>query len=224
MAVYLLPEEPVFPPVNEAEPDGLVAIGGDLSSARLLAAYASGIFPWFMEEDDIFWFSPDPRMVLLPENFKISESLHRKIHSNQFEVRFDTVFDQVIGACAEMVRPGQDGTWITPAFIDAYQKLYDLGFAHSVETFRNDKLVGGLYGVSIGAAFFGESMFFWSGNASKIALHRLVERCKEFGIQFIDCQVESEHLLRLGAHAIPREEYLTLLAAAMKINSHKGRW
>jgi len=224
MAVYLLPEEPVFPPVNEAEPDGLVAIGGDLSPTRLLSAYASGIFPWFMEEEDIFWFSPDPRMILLPENFKVSDSFHRIIHSNHYEVRFDTVFDQVIGACAEMVRPGQDGTWIGPAFIEAYQRLYDMGYAHSVETFKNNTLVGGLYGIAIGAAFFGESMFFRTDNASKIALHRLVERCREFGIHFIDCQVESEHLSRLGAHAIPREAYLERLAVAMKSNRNKGRW
>jgi leucyl/phenylalanyl-tRNA--protein transferase len=221
VAIYILPDEPVFPPVEEAEPDGLIAIGGDLSVKRLMTAYSQGIFPWFMEDEDIFWYSPDPRMVLFPDKFKVSESLDRIIRSHLFEVRIDTVFDQVIEACSKALRPGQDGTWISSAFIEAYQRLYDLGYAHSVETFKDDKLVGGLYGVTLGTAFFGESMFFTENNASKIALHHLVEHCKESGFKFIDCQVETEHLKRFGAIHVPRAEYLILLDSAKKGGNRK---
>ncbi|MEI7981661.1 MAG: leucyl/phenylalanyl-tRNA--protein transferase [Bacteroidota bacterium] len=222
MSVYLLPEEPVFPPVDEAEPDGLMAIGGDLSVNRLINAYEQGIFPWFMEDDDIFWYSPNPRMVLFPEKFRVSGSLSRIIRNHRFEVRFDTVFDQVTEACSKVPRPGQDSTWINAAFKEAYQRLFDLGFAHSVETFKGNELVGGLYGVSLGAAFFGESMFFLSSNASKIALYYLVERCRELSFNFIDCQTETEHLKRVGAVALPREEYLVLLHEAIKAGT--GKW
>jgi leucyl/phenylalanyl-tRNA---protein transferase len=224
MTVYLLPEEPFFPPVDEAEPDGLIAIGGDLSVNRLLQAYSSGIFPWFREDEDIFWYSPDPRMVLFPDQFKATDSLKRVIRGNRFKVRFDTVFDQVIRGCAAAPRPGQDGTWISEEFVNAYIELHKCGFAHSVEVFYHDKLAGGLYGVSLGAAFFGESMFFTMNNASKVAFHALVERCKVNKFKFIDCQVETTHLLRFGASLIERKDYLLILEATLKEKTIKGPW
>jgi leucyl/phenylalanyl-tRNA--protein transferase len=224
MAVYYLPEEPFFPPVDEAEPNGLVAIGGDLSVERLLNAYACGIFPWFMEENTVFWFSPDPRMILFPDQVKTSDSLMRIIRSNRFKVSFDTRFDQVIRSCASAARPGQDGTWISQEFIDAYIALHQKGFAHSVEVCYQDELVGGLYGVSLGAAFFGESMFYSASNASKVAFHALVERCRQSGFSFIDCQMETSHLLRLGAKLLLRKTYLEMLEDAMRKSTYKGSW
>jgi leucyl/phenylalanyl-tRNA--protein transferase len=224
MTVYLLPAEPFFPPVEEAEPDGLIAIGGDLSVDRLIQAYAQGIFPWFMVEDDIYWYSPNPRMLMYPEQFKISDSLNRLIRSNRFTIRFDTMFEQVIRKCAEAPRPGQDGTWISEEFINAYTNLYDCGFAHSVEVFNQEKLVGGLYGVSLGAAFFGESMFSAESNASKVAFHALVERCRKYKFKFIDCQTESSHLLGLGATLVERKDYMALLGEALNERTVKGPW
>jgi leucyl/phenylalanyl-tRNA--protein transferase len=224
MAVYLLPYEPVFPPVDEAEADGLVAIGGDLSEERLIQAYAHGIFPWFSEDKDVYWYSPDPRMVLFPDRFIIADSLRRTIRSDKFTVRFDTVFDQVIKGCAAAPRPGQEGTWISEDFIVAYIALHAQGFAHSVEVFYKDELVGGLYGVSLGAAFFGESMFFLMNNTSKVAFHALVEHCRQNGFRFIDCQVETSHLLGLGASLIARKDYLTLLQESLQMPTFKGLW
>ena len=224
MTVYLLPEEPFFPPVDEADPDGLIAVGGDLSMERLLQAYAHGIFPWFTQEEDVFWYSPDPRMVMFPEDFKISDSLNRIIRGKKFSIRFDTAFQQVIRACAEAPRPGQDGTWISPDFIEAYTALHKKGFAHSVEVFQGKVLAGGLYGVSIGSAFFGESMFFTVNNASKVAFHALVERCRQFGFKFIDCQVETPHLLRLGASLLKREKYMELLSSSLGGKTNTGPW
>jgi leucyl/phenylalanyl-tRNA--protein transferase len=224
MTVYLLPEDPFFPPADDAESDGLIAIGGDLSAERLLQAYAHGIFPWFREEDDVFWYSPDPRMVLFPDHFKIPESLKRIIRSHKFKVTFDTVFEQVIRGCAAAPRPGQEGTWITDEFIEAYIALHKRGFAHSVEVFYREDLVGGLYGISLGAAFFGESMFFKMNNASKVALHALVERCRKNGFSFIDCQVETSHLQSLGASLVDRTDYLSLLQKALKNKTIAGPW
>ncbi|MCK9219842.1 MAG: leucyl/phenylalanyl-tRNA--protein transferase [Bacteroidales bacterium] len=224
MTVYLLPEEPVFPPVDEAEPDGLVAIGGDLSAERLLQAYSHGIFPWFKEEEDVYWYSPDPRLVLFPENFKCSRSLERTIKSGQFKVKFDTVFEQVIRKCAQVERPEQEGTWISDEFIEGYLAIHHHGIAHSVETFYQDKLVGGLYGVSLGAAFFGESMFFTISNASKVAFYYLIKFCRQNKFQFVDCQVETNHLMNLGAKLTPRKEYLNLLELALAYPTKKGTW
>lgn len=224
MTVYLLPEEPFFPPVDEADPDGLIAVGGDLSMERLLQAYAHGIFPWFTQEEDVFWYSPDPRMVMFPEDFKISDSLNRIIRGKKFSIRFDTAFQQVIRACAEAPRPGQDGTWISPDFIEAYTALHKKGFAHSVEVFQSEVLVGGLYGVSIGSAFFGESMFFTVNNASKLAFHALVERCRQYGFRFIDCQVETPHLIGLGASLIARKNYMELLKSSLRWETIIGPW
>jgi leucyl/phenylalanyl-tRNA--protein transferase len=221
MPVYLLPEEPVFPPAEEAEPDGLIAVGGDLSVERLIQAYAHGIFPWFKEGGDVYWYSPDPRMVIFPGQFKSPASLNRITRSGKFQVRFDTVFEQVIRRCSDSVRPGEDGTWISHDFIDAYLSLHKMGFAHSVETFYRDELVGGLYGVSLGTAFFGESMFFTMSNASKVALDALVKFCRQNGFKFIDCQVETTHLRQFGATLISRKDYLELLNAALEHHTIK---
>ncbi|MFZ4521531.1 MAG: leucyl/phenylalanyl-tRNA--protein transferase [Bacteroidales bacterium] len=224
MTVYLLPEEPVFPPVDEAEPDGLVAIGGDLSAERLLQAYSQGIFPWFTSDEEIYWFSPEPRLIMYPDQFKISGSLKRIIRSNSFTVRFDTVFEQVIRGCAEAARPGQEGTWISEDFINAYLELHTLGFAHSIEVFHNGQLAGGLYGLSLGAAFFGESMFFRMSNASKVAYNALVGWCLKHKFRFIDCQMETSHLLGLGATPVERQFYLRLLEESLKEVTIKGPW
>jgi len=224
MTVYLLPEEPFFPPLGEAEPDGLVAIGGDLSVERLVQAYSQGIFPWFLEEDGFFWYSPDPRMVLFPDKHRIPVSFRRILKKNPFEVRFDTNFDQVIRACSRASRPGQDGTWISEEFINGYTELYRHGLAHSVETYSGGTLVGGLYGVSLGRAFFGESMFYTVSHASKAAFHALVGFAMGHNFRFIDCQVYTSHLKSLGAEMIPRENYLALLDEAIRQPTLKGPW
>ncbi len=210
--------------MDEADPDGLIAVGGDLSIERLLQAYAHGIFPWFTQDEDVFWYSPDPRMVMFPEQFKISASLNRIIRSSKFRIRFDTAFDKVIRACAEAPRPGQDGTWISPEFIEAYTALHLNGFAHSAEVFQGDLLVGGLYGVSIGSAFFGESMFFHVNNTSKVAFYALVERCRQYGFNFIDCQVETSHLMGMGASLIERNKYMELLQSSLRGKTIIGPW
>ncbi|MCX6279814.1 MAG: leucyl/phenylalanyl-tRNA--protein transferase [Bacteroidetes bacterium] len=215
MTVYLLHKEPLFPPVEDAEPDGLIAIGGDLSVERIILAYSQGIFPWFMEEGDVYWYSPDPRMVLFPEKFHKSESLDRILKSGKFSVRIDSGFEDVIRACASTKRADEAGTWINESFTEAYHELYRRGLAHSVETYYGNELVGGLYGVSLGAAFFGESMFFKMPNASKVAFAALVEFCLHHGLTFIDCQVETSHLRSLGASTVSRTEYLKLLEKAL---------
>ena len=216
MSVYLLGKEPFFPDPNEAEPDGLLAIGGDFSPQRLLNAYASGIFPWFEEEEEIYWFSPDPRMVLFTEKLKVSPSLSRTIRQGRFEVRFDHDFRGVMEQCAKVQRREDPGTWISDRFIEGYSKLHSMGFAHSAESYVNGRLAGGLYGVSIGRAFFGESMFYLEPDASKVAFVALVERLKRQNVRFIDCQVDTEHLRRFGALMISRAAYLDLLAGALK--------
>lgn len=224
MAVYRLPDEPLFPPVDEAEPDGLIAIGGDLTVDRLIQAYAQGIFPWFVDEDEIFWYSPDPRMVLYPADYRVSDSLRRIIRKGTFTVQVDTDFNGIIKACSEANRPGQDGTWITQEFILGYTELHRKGLAHSIGTYYNGKLVGGLYGISLGAAFFGESMFFTMSNASKVAFHHLVELALAKKFIFIDCQAETSHLTSLGARLIPRNHYLLLLAGALEKPTRRGSW
>jgi leucyl/phenylalanyl-tRNA---protein transferase len=215
MPVYLLPEEPLFPPVSEAEPDGLLAIGGDFSSDRLLAAYSRGIFPWFEEEAGICWFSPDPRMVLFPEKLRVSASLSRVLKQGRFEIRFDHDFRSVIEHCAKVPRKNEQGTWISRGFIEGYTRLHHIGYAHSAEAWRDGKLAGGLYGVSIGKVFFGESMFYLEPEASKVAFITLVRRLSAWGFRLIDCQMETEHLQRFGAEPIARPDYLTLLNEAI---------
>jgi leucyl/phenylalanyl-tRNA--protein transferase len=224
MPVFQLPDEIIFPDPSLAEPEGLLAVGGDLSSKRLLAAYKKGIFPWYSEQEPILWWSPDPRLVLFPDKFKISHSLNQKIKKNVFSVRMDSDFEEVISACAETERRDEEGTWITDEMKEAYIDLHRKGFAHSVECYFEGKLVGGLYGVSLGKAFFGESMFHKMTDASKVALYHLVGKAKEFEFLFIDSQVETEHLISLGAELIPRIEYLKLLKEAMKFRTNKGKW
>ena len=224
MTVYRLPPEPVFPPAEEAEPDGLLAVGGDMSPQRLVNAYARGIFPWFSEEDDIYWFSPDPRLLLFPDQFRCSNSLARVMKSGRFDVRFDTSFREVMEQCAKVPRTGQEGTWISPGFIEAYCTLHEAGLAHSVETWCDGKLAGGLYGISLGSAFFGESMFFTVRDASKTALFHLAQQARIWNFLFIDCQVETPHLLALGAELIPRKIYLQLLEQALTKETIKRKW
>ena len=208
-----LPEEPVFPPLEKAlaEPNGLLAAGGDLNPQRLLAAYRRGIFPWYSAGEPILWWSPDPRMVLLPDQLKISLSLAKTLRNASYEVRLDTAFDAVIGACADKPRDGQPGTWISAEMQQAYRALYLLGYAHSVETWVAGKLAGGLYGVALGQVFYGESMFSHARNASKIALAHLCAHLKRRGFGIIDCQMETAHLASLGARPIPRRDFVARL-------------
>jgi leucyl/phenylalanyl-tRNA--protein transferase len=224
MPVFQLEKEPIFPLPQLAEDSGLLAVGGDLSVERLIQAYAHGIFPWYSEGDPILWWSPDPRMILFPDRFKVSKSLRKVIEAGKFDVLFDTHFGEVIRACARVPRKGEKGTWITEAMINAYTDLHEAGYAHSVEIYADGELVGGLYGVSLGSAFFGESMFFRQRDASKIALYHLVERLKDWKFSFIDTQVETGHLKRLGAEKIPRAEFLVLLKEALNSKTITGKW
>ena len=210
--IYLLGRELVFPPVDRATPEGLVAVGGDLSVERLLLAYRSGLFPWYSEGDPILWFSPDPRMVLFPDALRVSKSLRRTLAGDRFRVTFDEDFAQVIANCQTIARPGQGGTWITVAMRQAYIVLHKMGHAHSVETWQGGELVGGLYGVRIGNCYFGESMFSHARDASKVAFVHLVERVRSVGVQVIDCQVCTDHLASLGATPVSRRRFLELLA------------
>jgi leucyl/phenylalanyl-tRNA--protein transferase len=224
MPLLLSKHHSTFPPPHFADEEGLLAIGGDLSTERLLEAYRNGIFPWYSEDYPILWWSPDPRMVLSPEKLIVSDSLRRLINQKKFSVRFDTCFEQVIRHCAAVSRKDQEGTWITEEMIRAYTRLHESGYAHSVETFSGDELAGGLYGISIGKAFFGESMFHLKRDASKVALFHLVERLKMQGFHLIDVQQETSHLERLGAETIPRNEFLALLTKAVNINMKPGKW
>ena len=209
MPFYELIEEPIFPPPSHAEPDGLLAVGGDLSSERLLLAYSSGIFPWFNEEDPILWWSPDPRFILNPKDLKVSRSLEKTIRQGRFEVRIDTAFKEVMMACGDTRKEG--GTWITEAMTTAYCRLHELGFAHSVEAWHEGELVGGLYGICMGRCFFGESMFTNVSNASKVAFVTMVRELEKLSFELVDCQMPSEHLESLGAFGIPRDIFLQRL-------------
>jgi len=224
MPVYQIPDELLFPDPELAEEDGLLGVGGDLSPARLLLAYASGIFPWYSTGEPIMWWSPDPRCVLRPEKRKISTSLRQALKKGNYEVRFDTCFEEVIRHCSAAKRKGQRGTWITKEMVAAYIQLHELGFAHSTEVFMDGKLAGGLYGISIGGTYSGESMFHLRPEASKIALYHLVERLKERGYPLIDCQVTNQHLLSLGAEEMPRKEFLKQLIKNREKPGHKGKW
>jgi leucyl/phenylalanyl-tRNA---protein transferase len=214
-----------FPPLESArkEPNGLLAVGGDLSPQRLLEAYRHGIFPWFSEGDPILWWSPDPRMVLFPGELKVSRSLGKSLRNRRYEIRFDSDFEGVIRACAAP-REGQPGTWITAEMRSAYQRLHQLGFAHSVETWMNGELTGGLYGVSLGAAFFGESMFARVRDASKIALVHLVRKLEREAYGVIDCQMRTGHLATLGAREIPRAQFSRLLGELVDYARAPGSW
>lgn len=215
MPVFRLTDKIIFPDVNLAE-DGLLAIDGDLSTGRLLLAYRSGIFPWYGEGEPICWWSPDPRFVLFPEKLKISKSMMQLLKREAFRITYNQAFEQVIEACAQSLRPGQDGTWITREMIDAYIRLHREGYAHSVEVWEGEKLVGGLYGVLLNKIFCGESMFFRVPNASKYGFIRFVQKLKEKGVQLIDCQIYTDHLASLGAEEISRKEFLLLLKKCLK--------
>lgn len=214
-----------FPEVEmaEREPDGLLAVGGDLSVTRLVTAYRRGIFPWFSPGDPILWWSPDPRTVLLPERLRISRSLRKTLRKGGFEVTMDRGFDAVIHACAAP-RPGGDGTWLVPEMIAAYRQLHREGIAHSVEVWRDGELAGGLYGVALGRVFFGESMFTRVSDASKVALVHLCRRLQNWGFELIDCQVLTGHLIRLGAEEIPRREFVGLLERWCPLPGRRGSW
>ena len=208
MIPFLEPDEP-FPPVDRAlrDPNGLLAAGGDLSPERLLDAYARGIFPWFGDDDPLLWWSPDPRMVLITDDLRISRSLRRVLRSGRFQVTMDTAFAEVMAGCAEP-RAEQDGTWITRDMTEAYARLAALGFAHSVEAWSDGTLAGGLYGVAIGRMFFGESMFSRVSDASKVALVHLVRQLQRWGLPMIDCQMSTPHLASLGARDVARADFV----------------
>lgn len=224
MIYELDPDYYGFPDPEEAEPDGLVAIGGDLSPQRLINAYCQGLFPWYSEGEPIMWWSLDPRMVLFLDEFRCSKSLRRLVRSGRFEVRIDTCFEEVIRHCAQVEREGQDGTWITPEMIEAYVQLHQLGVAHSFETFREGRLVGGLYGVSVGQIFCGESMFHIETDASKVAMVHLVEFCRQHNFRLIDAQQETSHLASLGARPIKRTDYLAILGSLDFSKTLLGSW
>ena len=224
MSIHVLGHDVRFPEPRFANADGLLAVGGDLKVERLLVAYEHGIFPWYSEGQPILWFSPDPRLILDPTAFKPSKSLARTRRSGKFETRFDTAFGEVIRKCASIQRPWQDGTWITTDMIEAYEKLRQVGSAHSVETFLDDELVGGLYGVSVGRAFFGESMFHEVSDSSKIALWALTDRLSEWDFDLIDCQMTTPLLTSLGAREIPREEFLEKVRLSVAKENAPKNW
>ena len=215
----------MFPPVEQATPEGLLAIGGDLSSDRLLEAYKRGIFPWYSAGQPILWWSPDPRAVLFFDNFKISRSLSKQLRRKIYTTSFDKCFRQVVESCAAPRKKDPvGGTWITQEMISAYDQLHAMGYAHSVETWHDNKLVGGLYGLAIGRGFFGESMFSAMTDASKVALASLVAQLKRWNFAFIDCQLSSQHILSLGAVELPRARFLKELAAALDAPDQFVNW
>lgn len=224
MPVFQLPDEIIFPHASQAEEDGLLAIGGDLSPRRILSAYVNGIFPWYNPDEPILWWSPNPRCVLYPDKLKVSKSLAAVIKKNLFQIKFDTNFLDVIKNCAAAKRADELGTWISTDIIDAYYQLHELGYAHSVETYCENKLVGGLYGIAIGKVFFGESMFFLKPNASKVALWALVRKLRELNFRIIDNQVTNKHLVSMGAEEIERDRFLELLRSHTPVDNNPGKW
>jgi leucyl/phenylalanyl-tRNA---protein transferase len=224
--VLALEEHTPFPPLQAAlhEPNGLLAIGSDLSPQRLLAAYARGAFPWYSAGEPILWWSPDPRMVLFPQELKVTRSLERRLKRHDYEIRFDSAFREVMQACSATPRFGQDSTWIVPEMVEAYCRLHALGHAHSVETWMDGKLVGGLYGVAIGRMFYGESMFHHVTDASKIAFVHLVRYLQQHGFGMIDCQMKTSHLERFGAREIPRAEFALQLGELINMSHPYSHW
>ena len=223
--IFRLPDDDiVFPSAELAEPDGLLAVGGDLSPLRLLNAYANGIFPWYNEGEPILWWSLDPRLVIRPGEMKVSKSLRHTLRSGAFEVRVDTAFRSVMQHCAATPREGQDGTWITEDILEAYGRLHELGFAHSFETWKGGELVGGLYGIAIGKAFFGESMFHTVSDASKVAFWHLHQFLFQHDFKIIDCQQETPHLKSLGAYTIPRKDFIKELETLVVEPGLIGGW
>jgi leucyl/phenylalanyl-tRNA--protein transferase len=210
--MYRLTDALLFPSPEQASAEGIVAVGGDLQPERVMLAYRKGIFPWFESDDFLLWWSPDPRMVLFPDQLKISKSMRTVLRKKQFEVTFNKAFDQVVEACAKVKRFGQNGTWITPGLMEVYSTLHTQGHAHSVEVWEEGSLVGGLYGIDLDTVFCGESMFSKSSNASKVALIFLVKELKKNKYELIDCQVPTQHLASMGAEPISRTEFLTFLS------------
>ncbi len=224
MTIFLLSHTIEFPPPNLAEKEGLLAIGGDLSEKRLLLAYQMGIFPWFSEDEPLMWWTPDPRLILYPHELRVSRSLKKTINKKMFEITMDTAFEEVITSCADVRIKNCEETWIIDDMITSYCALHKSGFAHSVEAWHEGELAGGLYGVSLGRCFFGESMFTLKSNASKVAFVALVEYLKERSFDLIDCQVTTDHLMRFGAQEISRNQFLVELAQSLKAPTLRGRW
>ncbi len=224
MPVFLLSENIAFPPAHLATPEGLLAVGGDLSQERLLTAYRMGIFPWYSGDEPILWWSPDPRLVLYPNELHVSRTLSRVLKKNRFTITMDHAFKDVIAACAEVRTQNGEGTWIVGDMEEAYCRLHSAGYAHSVETWMDGRLAGGLYGLSIGRCFFGESMFSRTSNASNVALTALVRYLKALSFDFIDCQMTTAHLMRFGAREISRTQFLKELRSALAGPTLKGRW
>jgi leucyl/phenylalanyl-tRNA--protein transferase len=223
MPVYYLGEDPVFPPAEYADPDGILAVGGDLSPERLIEAYSRGIFPWYSSETPIIWWSPDPRFVIYPEDVKISKSMRQILKRKIFEIKFDTSFREVITACSGK-RKHEKGTWITSEMIEAYVALHKMGIAHSIESWNEGKLAGGLYGVSLGGIFFGESMFSRMSNASKAAFIVLSDNLLRLGFDLIDSQVHTDHMESLGAVEMDREIFLKIVAESVERETIIGNW
>jgi len=217
MPVFRLTEDLAFPPSELAEDDGLLAVGGDLSVDRLILGYSMGIFPWYSDGYPILWWSPDPRLILIPQELKVSRSLRQTIKKDIYTITMDKAFEQVISNCADIRRGEDDGTWITSEMKEAYIQLHNAGYAHSVEAWNADELAGGLYGVIMGRAFFGESMFAKKNDASKVAFVKFAEFLIKRGFELIDCQVTTRHLMNFGAREVPRAEFLEMLTKALNI-------
>lgn len=224
MPVFRLGHDLIFPPPHLATEEGLLAVGGDLSSDRLMLAYKNGIFPWYSDGDPILWWSPDPRLVLYPHSIRISRSLKKILRQKKYKVTMNTGFRQVISACAKVPRRGAPGTWITEEMRKAYTQLHDMGYAHSVETWYQGKLVGGLYGVSFGRCFFGESMFSTMSDASKVALVHLEHFLSKHRFDLIDCQLPTDHLISMGAVEVDRILFLEQLAASLEKPLNPSIW
>ncbi|MCD4741504.1 MAG: leucyl/phenylalanyl-tRNA--protein transferase [Desulfobacteraceae bacterium] len=224
MSVYKLSSKLEFPPPYLAEPNGLLCIGGDLSTERLLLAYSNGIFPWYSDDEPLLWWSPDPRLVLYPKNIKISRSLNKKIKNHYFKITVDKAFEDVISACSMTRTQNSQETWLVDEMIHAYIKLHKEGFAHSVECWKNDRLAGGLYGISLGGCFFGESMFTYVSDASKIALATLTNHLLNLNFDLIDCQVTTDHLISMGAFEISRKAFLNILEYSLQKPTIAGEW
>ncbi len=224
MPVYQLSEDLAFPSPHLASKEGLLAVGGDLSRSRLLLAYSLGIFPWYSDGEPILWWSPDPRLVLYPDELKITRSLNKVIKKGAFTLTIDRAFDRVINECARVPREKQRGTWIVAEMVEAYCRLHASGFAHSVEAWADNRLAGGLYGVSLGRCFFGESMFTLVSNASKVAFVALVQYLQSLNFTLIDCQISTDHLIRFGAREISRTRYLRELEEGLKAPTLRGKW